>query len=127
MKKFVHTPRRRYNQGKGRAKSRGISFNLTYKRYIAKLHMGCLYCGADTLNQPTGLALDRIDSRYGYTDKNTTACCVYCNRLKSDQLTAEETKMIVDFIRSIRYIKEGKPVWHTPRKRRRRNGFRKCR
>jgi len=117
MKKLKQTPLRRYKQGKGKAKRRGVAFTLSYKKYLTKLKQGCFYCGADTLNQSSGIGLDRLNPRYGYTDKNTTACCGPCNTLKSNQLTAEETKMVVDFIRSIRYIKDNKPVWKNTWKR----------
>ena len=119
MSKLNQTPLRRYKQGKASAKRRRLAFNLSYKTYLTKLKQGCVYCGIDLLSVYSGIGLDRLNHRYGYTDKNTAPCCGDCNSLRSDQLTPEETKMMVDFLRSLRYIEDNKPVWKRRRYKRR--------
>lgn len=48
-----------------------------------KLSQPCNYCGHDDFSWTLN-GLDRIDSRCGYTDANTVACCDVCNYMKLD-------------------------------------------
>ena len=50
----------------------------TYRDYGRK----GLLISAETLNIN---GIDRVDSRYGYTEANSKPCCLYCNRGKNDR------------------------------------------
>ena len=112
------TLNRRYKQGKHRAKARQLAFTLSFKNFARKVRSGCYYCNADLLKY-TGLSLDRIDSRYGYTNKNTVGCCPTCNMIKGSHLTMDETKLVLDFIKQMR--DNPKQLWgNSPSTKRRR-------
>lgn len=92
---------RRYQSGQKRAKKQGLPFELSFETWCdLVVGQSCSYCGAGL--PPTGFGLDRIDSRLGYTFSNVTTCCASCNELKSDRLTSQETKNLVDFLKQMR-------------------------
>ncbi len=57
----------------------------------------CSYCG-----RTNGLGLDRIDNKRGHTKDNVVPACGKCNKFRGDYLTVQETKKVIDFIRSFR-------------------------
>jgi len=61
----------------------------------------CHYCSAP-ITLTTGHALDRIDSKQGYTMTNIVVCCSHCNTVKGDHLNAHETKLLITKLKQIR-------------------------
>ncbi len=101
IQKYERTLKRRYARAKHRAKSCKRAFTLTFSQFKALLADDmCTYCGGSL--DKTGSSLDRINSRYGYTKKNTVACCGVCNMMKSN-LTMEQ--FFNQIQRIIKYVK----------------------
>jgi hypothetical protein len=79
-------------------KSRGlkndISFNLSISEVMNLVASACFYCGGGftnvlKVNTIRGVnishnGIDRLDSKLGYTPKNTVPCCKKCNYIKRD-------------------------------------------
>lgn len=56
----------------------------------------CHYCNGElgtTIFYGSGL--DRLDNDQGYHLNNVVPCCKYCNSLRNNFLTVEETKLLV--------------------------------
>jgi len=70
----------------------GWDWALTREEHRAFTDSPCFYCRGP-LN-PTGTALDRIDSAVGYLLHNVVPCCRRCNRMKSDLLTSDEMLLL---------------------------------
>jgi len=88
----------RFRKGKHRAKKAGMSWELTLDQYVKIVTpCKCDYCGG-TL-PPVGAGIDRKDSSKGYTLKNVVPCCWECNRIKSDQLSYKEMKLIAGVLK----------------------------
>lgn len=101
IQKYERTLKRRYARAKHRAKKAKRAFTLTFAQYESLLIDDmCTYCGGRL--DKTGSSLDRINSRYGYTKKNSVACCGVCNMMKSN-LTMEQFFKQVQ--RIIKYVK----------------------
>lgn len=89
---------------KGKAKKRGIPFNLDKDELFLLSQCGCYYCGemgSSTLKYQ-GLELeynwpDRLDSSKGYEPENVIPCCSFCNSLKG----AMKPEHWFDFINSV--------------------------
>lgn len=95
---------------------KGITLPIKYKRYTSddknrgfdppdysfeELLMRiatnrCFYCSSTD-----NLGLDRIDNSKGHTKDNTVVCCYRCNRLRSDNYTCEEFKIIGKALRKV--------------------------
>jgi hypothetical protein len=90
--------------GRRNAKVRGLSWELTLDQYSALVSSPCAYCENKIGNVQTelGAGLDRIDNSLGYTTSNVVPCCGFCNKLRSDVLTVEETKAAVEAILRLR-------------------------
>jgi hypothetical protein len=74
------------------AKSRGINFNLLFRKFKQMLNTKtCKYTKVKfiTGHAQLGRSIDRIDSSKGYTDDNVIVCTKRINMLK-DNLTKEE-------------------------------------
>jgi hypothetical protein len=84
--------RYRFSTAKAQAKYRNLIFDLDIQRYKVLVESECFYCHSNS-----DIGIDRIDSSEGYTVNNTVACCLYCNRMKSDQ-------SLVDFLVRIKKI-----------------------
>lgn len=79
---------------KGTAKNREIEFRLDDQELFALITSECAYCGAEPRERELwinggrevvrGNGVDRIDSDLGYIQGNVIACCITCNRMKSD-------------------------------------------
>lgn len=95
---------RNYERG---AQKRGFVFELSLAQFTDITQNDCVYCcnpPSNTFNlkySDTGLpraglpfvynGVDRIDSTKGYSVENCVACCINCNRSKSD-MSLEEFK-----------------------------------
>jgi hypothetical protein len=80
-------------QYKRHARTRGISFELTYEEVERLVRSPCAYCGIvggnfkKTKNRREGFAhngIDRVDSSLNYVTGNVVPCCGLCNRAKRD-------------------------------------------
>ncbi len=80
---------------KRNSKIRKISFNLSKKKFKEYTKQTCYYCGVKPIRKVKNTrgfnhgnyvynGLDRINNRYGYSEKNVVTCCAICNRGKSD-------------------------------------------
>lgn len=91
----------RFRCGQKNAKARNLSWDLDRDSYSQIITKDCSYCNR-TLRWETGCSLDRIDNTKGYTKDNVLPCCAFCNRLRSNVLTVEETKVVVEALMSYR-------------------------
>jgi hypothetical protein len=82
------TPRGQFVMARLIAKRRGIAWGLTFEEYTAFRLLPCHYCGFPT--PKTGVSLDRLDYRRGYTPDNVVPCCTECNVIKGAMFTPEE-------------------------------------
>jgi len=71
-------PQTRYNEYRARAKSRSISFELSFQDFMTFWNKDCFYCG----NPIQGVGIDRKNNEEGYNLKNCSSCCCVCNRMK---------------------------------------------
>lgn len=101
----------RYTQRCRNSKRKGLF--LTKEQVIELSLKSCHYCGLDHSNIARTKyesleynGLDRIDNSKGYSLDNVVTCCKFCNALRSDTLTQEETKKIIDFIKYLRDTKD---------------------
>ena len=76
-RKYMSTPQGRLTSVKGSAKTRQIQFSLTDQQALNILEKPCYYCG-----NTEKYGIDRIDSSFGYTLKNSVSCCDDCNYMK---------------------------------------------
>jgi len=95
----------RYSALKGECKRRNIDLIISLEEYQAlwKSSNGqCSYCKSEI--KQAGACLDRIDNSIGYSIENVIVCCVYCNRLRGNILSYEETKLVINFIQKLRRV-----------------------
>lgn len=92
---------------KRHAKERNIAFLLSDDEFFSKIVEPCSYCGAINVSCRAApqeaieyaesfpyTGLDRIDSSGAYEINNVQACCIICNRAKSDMSEAAFLKWI---------------------------------
>lgn len=97
---------RRYNTLKQRARLKNIIFDLSLKDFKKlKRKKNCTYCKLTN----TITTIDRINNNLGYLKYNCTACCIRCNRKKSD-LTPEVIKRIYYSLRKSTRNKKLEPT-----------------
>lgn len=92
-----------------RCRKNGRKFELNLKQMVELAEKECYYCGLLSSNVSKTTrdswnynGLDRVDNSGDYTLNNVVPCCKYCNSLKMDILSLEETKKVVDFIKKLR-------------------------
>jgi len=78
IKNYSKTPKGKYSRYKVGAKTRGYSFNLTFKEFKSYWQKDCSYCG-DPIET---IGLDRVDNTKGYSIDNIVSCCKVCNVMK---------------------------------------------
>lgn len=103
---YATTLKGRYSKAKWMAHSRGYEFTLSIEAYSAIVSQPCYYCN-NRLGQNAirGTGLDRLINNIGYVLGNVVSACGRCNRLKSDWMTPEETKAVVETILAMRSVK----------------------
>lgn len=74
-----------YRSTRERSIKKGREFSLSIRDFNYFSSFPCFYCG--TTREKRGL--DRVDNDHGYTKDNVVACCVRCNRMKSDMQTED--------------------------------------
>lgn len=68
----------KWQQYKGNAKKRDLTFNLPLTEFAEFWQKPCTYCGSEIET----VGLDRIDSSQGYSKDNIVSCCSVCNEMK---------------------------------------------
>jgi hypothetical protein len=61
-------------------------------QWVSLVQSKCHYCSGEL--PETGCALDRMNSKLGYSISNVVPCCTSCNTMKSKTLTYEEMVLI---------------------------------
>jgi hypothetical protein len=79
------SPKWLYQQYGGRAKSRGVSFELSFDQFVTFWQKPCFYGGEAIAT----IGLDRVDSSLGYSVGNVVPCCRGCNVAKLDGTSQE--------------------------------------
>lgn len=93
----------RFYRSKWRAlNERKLPWELTFEEYVTLLNKTCYYCQKELIGTNTGIGLDRIDNRKGYTSSNVLPCCGECNYLRQDLFTVEETYAAAQAIKQVR-------------------------
>ena len=97
------TVARKLTQYEHSANSRGLDFDISFKKMRQLLEQEtCYYTGRKF--EETGIyakSIDRIDPNHGYVDANIIACVVDINRKKAN-LTPEEIIMLSDKLHAYR-------------------------
>lgn len=78
--------RDRLRQYRHNARTRELSWNLSFEEFEELFDGSCAYCG---LTPAEGV--DRINNLLGYEAANAASCCYICNRAKNN-LTEEQWK-----------------------------------
>lgn len=91
------------------AKNRGWVFEITKKDFSVMIKKNCHYCGVkpkQEKNSKNGTLLyngiDRLNTYIGYVKGNVVPCCGFCNKLKSNLLSEEEMKVVVEALKKHR-------------------------
>lgn len=95
-----NTLQEKYKTSKRQAYSRKLNFTLTIEQYIELSKLNCFYCDHEVKSKSSGL--DRIDNSKGYHIDNVVRCCSFCNYIRGNLLTTEETKSIVNLLKKLR-------------------------
>jgi hypothetical protein len=98
-----------------------MAFKMSFKHFSSLISANiCYYCKGKLTG--TGGGLDRLDSYQGYTAQNVVACCLECNIVKSNLLTASEMLEVAKLLKKLRKTTR---VWqeHNPQKRRKKSGI----
>jgi hypothetical protein len=90
----------RFNAAKAVAKRRKLTWLLSREDFRALIGGVCTYC--DGALPVTGIGLDRIENSIGYEVGNVLPCCTYCNRMRNDFLTVEETMLLAHYLCELR-------------------------
>lgn len=104
----AHSKNTLYNLYIQRCKKRKI--NLMSKNDLLNIVINpCYYCNLDySINKKQKHTefkcngLDRIDNNEGYELNNVLPCCQYCNAIRMDVLTIQETKKVIELLKKER-------------------------
>jgi len=89
IKQMAAQPQRQFTYIKRRAKRDAIGFDLTLDDFVRIRSAGvCFYCKKEL--STTAPNIDRLNSVRGYSLDNCVPCCLECNLVKRDLLSAEE-------------------------------------
>lgn len=85
---------------KRQAKERNIEWNLKTEDAIRFMKQTCIHCGSEPSNVDSRTkqkynGIDRLDPAKGYEKDNCRACCIKCNRAKSDMTLTEFHEWLV--------------------------------
>ena len=109
----------KYSTYKNGAKTRNLSFDLTYKEFEKLISSDCFYCGAapklldfqkfkwiaDFRKKEKVFAngIDRVDNNMGYQSNNVVPCCVDCNTKKM-AVTLDIAKKMTTFLNKNKHV-----------------------
>ena len=89
IKQMAVLPQRQFTYIKRRAKRDNIGFDITLDDFVRIRSAGvCFYCKKEL--STTAPNIDRLNSVRGYSLENCVPCCLECNLVKRDLLSAEE-------------------------------------
>lgn len=92
------TKTQKYKQYQKDAKSRGVSWDLTFDEFLSLASQNCNYCGSEPKNRHTNESkteeflyqgIDKIDPTTGYSIENCVPCCYQCNLSKNNYTLIE--------------------------------------
>lgn len=92
---YFRSARGRYNGAKRTAKQGKKLFLLTESEYTSIVNLPCHYCEGYFKRSVYGIGLDRISNEKYYEAGNVLPCCTFCNKLRSNLLTVDETKIVI--------------------------------
>jgi len=81
-------------------------WTLSFDEFKQFAEQPCSYCNGLLGTNKVGSGLDRIDNNKGYVPGNICSSCGFCNKLRGDRLTHEETKKVVHFIIELRNLND---------------------
>ena len=97
------SPSYRWHLLKQNALKREITVSITREQFEECSKHSCAYCqGALDTDSGWGTHIDRMDNQIGYTATNIISCCSFCNRIKQDLLTYQETNAVIKLIIEMR-------------------------
>ncbi len=88
-------------------KKKGANLTLEFSEYRWLLSKPCKYCKS-SIEQETGIGLDRLDNSKGYEFHNVVPCCGRCNIGRQDLFSPEEWQVMIDAL--IKFNKCDVPV-----------------
>ena len=103
-KRYWRSPKGKYNHARCTAKHRGITWDIDFNSYTILITKPCYYCGASILTN-SGVGLDRVDNKHGYTPDNVLPSCGPCNESRMDHFTVSEFKVMITALLRYRKIK----------------------
>lgn len=103
------SPSYRWHLLKQNAKKRNLECSITREQFEEVSKQPCCYCkGILDVDSGWGSHIDRLDNSLGYTFENSISCCDFCNRIKQDLLTLDETKEVIKIIIEMRGKSDGR-------------------
>lgn len=100
QKMRMKDPSKRLQRCRNYASKRGLVWEIGIEAYTRMMQEVCHYCSGPLPSH--GCGLDRLDNSKGYSEDNVVPCCWFCNGLRRDALSPEETKKVVQLIMSLR-------------------------
>lgn len=98
---FARSPKGKFKVIKNNAKSRNLLVEFSLDQYMALItDARCYYCSGPL--PEAGGGLDRLNNSIGYRLDNVVPCCDFCNDLRGNLLTPDETKVAVKAIQQFR-------------------------
>lgn len=97
-----------YSQLKCVARNKQYKFDLSKAYFNIILESPCFYCGKSKTWNNYSYFIDRIDNLKGYTVDNCLPCCSECNRLRMNNFTVDETKIMAEALKKYRQYKREK-------------------
>jgi hypothetical protein len=100
--KNVRTLNSRFRKAKREATKRNKDWFLSKEEYEVLIEDACFYCDGFFPKTEVGSGLDRVDNAKGYYLSNVVSCCFTCNKVKSDVLSALETREVIKLVIAMR-------------------------
>lgn len=93
-KKYNRSDRGRFQELKKASKRRNFELGISFDQFVSLIKQPCYYCNSK-IGETSGYSLDRLNNGEGYKIDNVVSCCWFCNKLRGDQLTVDETKFLI--------------------------------
>lgn len=85
----------RFDTNMKRAKQLGLEWTFTIDQYREELKKPCYYCGLQNIHSKTGVCIDRLDNKKGYSSENGRGACYICNMTRNNLYTSENFKKYI--------------------------------
>lgn len=99
---YQSKPETRFSLLKRTGLKKGVEVSLTYEEFLVIHKSPCIYCSGVFDQTYSGYHLDRVDNNKGYTKDNVVSCCSFCNSIKQELLTKDETLAVINLLKSMR-------------------------